>query len=78
MKTLEAGRIKRLHVDRRIMAQNKRDDKNAPALTIQTSSGSIKARSITILGVAHLIQSEKPLSCGARAWVETYSEVQYK
>ena len=36
---LKSGTIKRVHVDRRILAQNKRDGTNTPAITIQTSKG---------------------------------------
>lgn len=78
IKVIEAGTVKRLHVDRRIMAQNRINGTNKPALTIQTSKGSIKAKDITVYGITHLIQSERPLSCGARAWVETRAEVHYQ
>lgn len=78
MNTLPRGTIKRIHVDRRIMAQNKRDGTNLPALTIQTSRGSIKARWVKVFDATVLVQAEKPLSCGARAYIETRSIVGYK
>ena len=77
MKIIARGTIKRVHVDRRIMAQNKRDGTNLPALTIQTSKGSIKARRVKLFEPTELLQVEKPLSCGARAYIETRGMVGY-
>lgn len=76
--TLPRGTVKRIHVDRRIVAQNKRDGRDAPAITIQTSSGPIKCRHVTVAGSGEMIQRDhKPLSCGARIWFETRAAVQY-
>jgi hypothetical protein len=81
MKHITAGTIKRVHVDRRILAQNLKRNKNAPALTIQTARGAIKAGVVEMLGTCRLVQAGrsalKPLSCGARVWVETRGEVRY-
>jgi len=72
---LKSGTIKRLHVNRAILRRNVKADQNAPALTVQTSRGSLTARRVEIRGSAMMLQSRKPLSCGARAWVETCAEV---
>lgn len=83
---LEAGTIKRIHVDKQILARNRKDGTNLPALTIQTSRGSIKALDIRTGGLVHFKQAGssddrgrviKPLSCGARAWAETKGTVYY-
>lgn len=73
-----AGTIKRLHVDRRIIAQNRKSGADEPAITIQTSRGSVKARRVNIQGPCTFIQSAKPLSCGARLWVETRAAVDFE
>ena len=79
MKTLRQGIIKRLHVDRRVMAQNKKAGTEKPALTIQSSSGPVKARFAIVHGPSVFIQRDsKPLSCGARAWIETHAKVTYE
>lgn len=70
------GRIKRLHVDRRIVASNRKTGASEPAITVQTSSGPIKAYHVNILGNSEFEQASlergiKPLSCGARLWVKT-------
>lgn len=75
---IKAGTIKRLHVDRHIIASNRKHGTDKPPLTIQTSKGSIKARRVNINGPSQFVyQSQKPLSCGARAWIETRSELEY-
>lgn len=66
------GTIKRLHVDKRMIAQR------APnPLTIQTSRGSFKATRVKISGPSEFVYSpDDPLSCGARLWVETRAPVE--
>lgn len=81
-KFLPGGNLKRIHVDRRILANNLKTGANEPAITIQLSSGAIKASRVRILsGMPRFIQagidSIKPLSCGARVWVETKGAVEY-
>lgn len=75
MKVLKAGTIKRVHVDRQILARNRKLGTNEPAYTIQTSKGSIKC--LLVKGMFTFDQSNKPLSCGARMYGETKGEVQY-
>ena len=76
MKTLPAGTIKRLHVDRRVMAQNARSGRTDPPITIQTSKGPLKCKGAFINGPSVFVyRPEKPLSCGAKLWIETHAEV---
>jgi hypothetical protein len=65
------GPIKRVHVDQAVIRRNRKDGRNAPALTVQTSAGPIKARSVSFGHGAKLIQRRKPLKCGARVFIET-------
>lgn len=80
MKSLRPGLIKRIHVDRRIMAQNLKRGQNKPAITIQTSQGPIKARQVDG-GKFSVVQAgfngRRPLNCGARIWIETRAEVRF-
>jgi hypothetical protein len=65
--------IKRLHVDRRRVRAGEPN-----AVTIQTSKGPIKAQRVEIRGPSTFVYSpDKPLSCGAKAWIETRAEVAY-
>lgn len=78
MKYLPAGTIKRIHVDRQILAQNRKTGGDEPAWTIQTSKGSFKSRQVYMNGRCRAIQGAKPLSCGARMYIETRSMVHYE
>lgn len=86
---LKAGTMKRVHVDRRILAQNLKTGANAPAVTVQTSKGAYKCRAANILGYSEMRQAGtfardsdgevftlKPLKCGARVWVETMAAIE--
>lgn len=74
---LPAGTIKRIHVDRHVMAANRRTGRSDAPVTVQTSDRPYKAHEVRILGPSRFVHSpHKPLSCGARVWVETRAEVE--
>lgn len=78
MRSLTSGTIKRIHVDRRILAQNLKSGRNRAAITVQTSKGPIKARRVEVYGPSEFVQAGggvRPLKCGARVWVETHAMV---
>lgn len=78
VQTLAAGTIKRLHVNRHVIAANRKTGKRAPALTIQTSKGPFRGQVVIINGPSQMVYDpDNPLSCGAVAWVETTAEVQF-
>ena len=71
------GTIKRLHVDKRVIASNLKHGKDDPPITLQTSRGSFKTKGAKIHGPSTFIyDNENPLSCGARLWIETTAEVE--
>ncbi len=75
---LRAGTVKRLHVDQRIIAQNrKRAPQDAePAITVQTSKGPLKAFEVEVMGPSRFVyRPTEPLGCGARLWIESTAEV---
>jgi hypothetical protein len=68
--------MKIIHVNRQHIAMNAKDGKNRPVYTIK-DSGKIKyAREVIINGPSKLVYNGKQLSCGARAWIETDSDIQ--
>lgn len=77
MKTLKAGTVKRIHVDRHVLAWNRKHGANAPAYTIQTSKGSIKTKIIVVHGTLVFDQTMRQLSCGARMYGITHAKVEY-
>jgi len=65
--------LKRIHVNRHnITANRKADDAAKPPFTVKTSRGNTTGWQVVIQGPSELVyRPEKPLSCGAVAWVET-------
>jgi hypothetical protein len=74
----QEGTLKALHVDRGIIARNRKLGCDLPAITIQTSRGSIKAKEVQILGPAILTQRKKRLSCGAVVFIATYAKLRWR
>lgn len=75
------GTIKRVHVDQHAIRHNinAKPEDHIPTITIQTSAGSIKCWDVSILGQSKVVSSAgKPLSCGARVWVETTAPLEPK
>ena len=73
---LAAGCLKRIHVNQHIIRRNVKTDADEPAITVQYKGTSYVARNLIIDGPSTLVQRmHKPLSCGARIWVETRAEV---
>ena len=55
---------------------NKKHNAKKPVITVKTSKENIYGHRIKILGGSDVIYSpDKPLSCGARVWIETHSPV---
>lgn len=76
MTTLKEGTIKRLHVNKHVIAQNRKNGTNLPPITVQTSKGPLKAQEVLIMGPSKFVHSpHKPLACGARLWIETRAAV---
>lgn len=73
-----------IHVHQQIIRSNAKHGRNDPPLTVKTFAGSVRgkpvesrrAHQVFISGPARIVHdSGRPLSCGARVWVETSSEV---
>ena len=55
---------------------NKKNGTNHPVITVKTSKENIYGHKVKILGGSDVIYSpNKPLSCGARVWIETHNPV---
>lgn len=64
-----------IHVNRQNIAMNAKDGKNRPVYTIKKSGKTRYAREVIIDGPSKLVYNSTQLSCGARAWIETTSEI---
>jgi hypothetical protein len=62
-----------------IIRKNNKTGERNPVLTVKTSKSNQYAHEVEIDGPSKVIYSpDKPLSCGARVWIETDSEVKLK
>lgn len=69
--------LTRIHVNRHHIASNAKDGLSRPVFTAATSKGSRRGNGVVCHGpVTFVYRPEKPLKCGARAWVETRGEVE--
>ena len=71
--------IKRIHVNQHRIKSNKKHNKNDPVITVKTSKSNTYGYEVIIHGMARVVYSpHKPLSCGARVWIETEANVEVK
>ena len=65
-----------IHVNQHVIKANLKNGANDPVLTGNTYKSNDYCHEVEILGPSRVIHSpNKPLSCGARVWIETESEV---
>lgn len=65
-----------VHVNQHAIRRNAKEGTDDPVLTVKTYKDNRYARQVEILGPSRLVYSpDKPLSCGARVWIETQAEV---
>ena len=70
---------KRIHVNQHKIRSNKKHGLNEPVITVKTSKSNDYAHEVEINGPRKVIYSpDKPLSCGAKVWIETEAEVNLK
>jgi hypothetical protein len=68
---------KRIHINQHVIRANKKNGTTDPVITVKTSSRNIYADRVEIRGASNVVYSpDKPLSCGARVWIETEAPVQ--
>lgn len=66
-----------IHVNQHVVKANAKSGEVNPVLTVKTYKENKYAHEVNILGESKIVYSpDKPLSCGARVWVETQAEVE--
>jgi hypothetical protein len=66
-----------IHVNQHAVRRNIKAEVKEPVLTVKTYKTNTYAHEVDIKGPSRLVYSpDKPLSCGARVWLETESEVE--
>ena len=67
--------IKRIHVNMHKIRANKKHGTNEPVITGKEGRKNTYGHEVDISGPSKVIYSpDKPLSCGARVWIETDSQ----
>lgn len=65
-----------IHINQHVIRSNKTHNENEPVITVKQGSKNTYGHEVTIDGPSKVVYSpDKPLSCGARVWVETESNV---
>lgn len=66
-----------IHVNQHIIKSNAKNKTAEPVLTVKTYKSNTYAHEVLIKGDSRVVYSpDKPLSCGARVWIETESDVE--
>ena len=65
-----------IHVNQHVVKANAKNGTNEPVLTVKNYKENRYAHTVDIKGASKVVYSpDKPLSCGARVWIETNAEV---
>ena len=65
-----------IHVNQHAVRANVKNGTDDPVLTVKTYKSNTYAHEVDIKGDSKIVYSpDKPLSCGARVWIETEAEV---
>ena len=74
MQVLDAGKIKRVHVNQHVIRANQKSGARDEVFTVKCGGKTYRGNAVEIDGPAETIyRPDNPLSCGARCWVETRS-----
>lgn len=65
-----------IHVNQHVIKANSKNSEINPVLTVKTYNSNTYAHEVSIDGPSTIIYSpDKPLSCGAKVWIETHATV---
>lgn len=66
-----------VHINQHVIRSNAKSGERKPVITVKTYKSNDYAHEVVIDGPCKVVYSpDKPLSCGAKVWIETESEVQ--
>ena len=65
-----------IHVNQHIIRANLKTGERNPVLTVKAGRSNTYGQAVEVAGPCRVVYSpDAPLSCGARVWIETESEV---
>ena len=70
------NKIARIHVNQHVIKANAKNGENNPIFTIKQGGKNTYAHNVKVKGEMELVYSpDKPLSCGAKVWIETRGKI---
>ena len=71
------NKIARIHVNQHVIKANAKSGDRNPVFTIKQGGKNTYAHNVKVKGEMELVYSpDKPLSCGAKVWIETRGEIE--
>lgn len=71
------NKIARIHVNQHVIKANAKYGENNPVFTIKQGGKNTYAHNVKVVGEMELVYSpDKPLSCGAKVWIETRGKIE--
>ena len=71
------NKIARIHVNQHVIKANAKYGENNPVFTIKQGGKNTYAYNVKVVGEMELFYSpDKPLSCGAKVWIETRGDIE--
>jgi|TARA_R100001530_G_C4232751_1_gene133101 hypothetical protein len=65
-----------IHVNQHVIKKNNKTGERNPVITVKTYKDNRYAKEVYVDGPCKIIYSpDKPLSCGAKVWIETQANV---
>ena len=73
------NKIARIHVNQHVIKANAKNGESNPIFTIKQGGSNTYAFNVKVKGEMELVYSpDKPLSCGAKVWIETRGEIELR
>jgi hypothetical protein len=67
---------KRIHINQHVIKRNSKTGEREPVITVKTYKDNNYGHEVEINGPCRVIYNpDNPLSCGAKVWIETDSDV---
>ena len=71
------NKIARIHVNQHVIKANAKNGENNPIFSIKLRRKNTYAHNVKVHGDMELVYSpDKPLSCGAKVWIETRGDIE--
>tara|TARA_R100000093_G_scaffold34769_1_gene18400 strand:- start:893 stop:1111 length:219 start_codon:yes stop_codon:yes gene_type:complete len=66
-----------IHINQHVIRSNSKTGEREPVITVKTYKDNNYAHEVYVDGPCKIVYSpDKPLSCGAKVWIETQAEIE--